>query len=348
LKIFLPAITALTILFANCSQTRQPILELHEQQSGTGASLRGLAVVNSKIIWASGSNGVVLRSIDSGISWTVLPVPGCDKVDFRDIEAWDKNQALIMGIGNPASFYRTDDGGKNWQLVYENSSPGIFFDGMAFWDDRYGVAMSDPVDGNFYLIRTEDGGRTWQEIPAENIPRPLKDEAGFAASGTGITVFDKGLAWFGTGGGAARVIYSTDFGKTWAAAATPIRSGKASQGIFSIIFQDKNNGIIIGGDYADDHNNRQCSAISHDGGLSWELSKILPAGFRSAVTTGKTSWGSFVIATGTSGISLSLDSGNTWQFADSTGFNCVDFAADYTTGWLAGSKGRISKITLSR
>lgn len=98
--------------------------------SGTTTSLRGLSVVNDKIIWVSGSNGMIGKSIDSGNTWKWIQVKGFEKTDFRDIEAFDENIAVIMGVSEPAYILRTIDGGETWKLVYENKTKGMFLDAM--------------------------------------------------------------------------------------------------------------------------------------------------------------------------------------------------------------------------
>src|SRR5688500_789082 len=79
--------------------------------SGSKASLRGLSVVNDDVVWVSGSGGAVGRSIDGGETFTWTTVRGYEKIDFRDIEAFDKNTAIIMGIADPAYILKTTDGG---------------------------------------------------------------------------------------------------------------------------------------------------------------------------------------------------------------------------------------------
>ncbi len=71
-----------------------------KQTVNTTAGFRGLSVVNEKIVWASGTGGTVIRTINGGKSWDVMNVPGAEKLDFRDIEAFDAKTAYILSIGN--------------------------------------------------------------------------------------------------------------------------------------------------------------------------------------------------------------------------------------------------------
>ena len=47
-----------------------------KQEVGTDASFRGLSVVNAKIVWASGTKGTFIRTVDGGAHWQVGVVPG--------------------------------------------------------------------------------------------------------------------------------------------------------------------------------------------------------------------------------------------------------------------------------
>jgi len=73
-------------------------------------SLRGLSVVNNQTLWVSGTGGTVGRSIDEGKTWIWITVPGFEKRDFRDIEAFDDQTALIMAVAEPAAILKTSDG----------------------------------------------------------------------------------------------------------------------------------------------------------------------------------------------------------------------------------------------
>jgi photosystem II stability/assembly factor-like uncharacterized protein len=88
--------------------------------------------------------------------------------------------------------------------------------------------------------------------------------------------------WFATGGKVARVFRSTNAGKTWAVAQTPIIHGQDSTGIFSIAFRDPTHGVIAGGDYKHPDQDGPNLAFTNDGGLTWTLSPISPQRYFSA------------------------------------------------------------------
>jgi photosystem II stability/assembly factor-like uncharacterized protein len=103
-------------------------------------------------------------------NWKWYKVSGFEKTDFRDIEAFDASNAIIMGVAEPAYILKTTDGGESWKVVYENKAKGMFLDAMEFWNEQSGIVVGDPVNGRFFITRTFDGGATWQDIPFEKDP----------------------------------------------------------------------------------------------------------------------------------------------------------------------------------
>jgi photosystem II stability/assembly factor-like uncharacterized protein len=313
------------------------------QEGGTRARLRGVSVVSRQVAWASGSQGTCLKTSDGGTTWRKLLVPDSAGLDFRDVQGIDDRMGYLLSIGpgELSRIYKTLDGGTNWSLQHINRDPKGFLDAIAFWDADHGLALGDPVDGRYVILTTEDGGRTWSKVADAGMPEALPGEGAFAASGTCLIVQGSTNAWFGTGGGAsARVFRSTDRGRTWAVANTPIRAGNPSSGVFSVAFRDAENGLAVGGDYkmADDPTGNLASTV--DGGRTWSLvEKSRPAGFRSAVAFGPER---SVVAVGPSGSDVSKDGGQTWSRLGKIGFHALGFAEG--VGWGVGEEGRIGKI----
>jgi photosystem II stability/assembly factor-like uncharacterized protein len=270
-------------------------------------------------------------------------VPGASGLDFRDIEALDEDTAILLSAGSPAKIYRTADGGMSWKESYSNLHPKIFFNSMDFWDASNGIAVSDPIDGYFFVIRTGDGGKSWGIIPGMKMPKALQGEANFAGSGTCLTVHGKTHVWFGTGGASARIFFSADRGKTWSASDTPIIAGEPSTGIFSVAFRDRLNGIIVGGDYKKIHQAEKSAAITRDGGKTWVLTKSPPpCGFSECVRYFRFRGKESLIVVSPSGWSIGSSDGDLWPYHGDSGFHSIDFAADGHTGWAVGDDGKIA------
>jgi photosystem II stability/assembly factor-like uncharacterized protein len=312
--------------------------------SGTGAELRGLSVVSSKVAWASGAKGTVLRTVD-GAQWQAMQVPEADKIDFRDIQAFDAQTAIVMGAGPGAAsrIYRTDDGGASWKLIVTNQVAEGFWDAMAFWDKDNGILFGDPVKGSFQVYTTQDGGRSWQEVASKGL-EAMPNEGAFAASGTCLTVAGSNDAWIATGGSAtSRVFHSADRGKTWRPSSTPIPAGAAARGVFSVAFLNAKEGFAAGGDYKETRMAGTNGAYTVDGGASWTQVQVAPAGYVSVVVPVPGAPRALVAA-GLAGSGYSTNAGRNWTELDKTPMNTVGFAGP-TQGWAVGPKGLLMKYT---
>lgn len=310
------------------------------------AEFRGLSAAAPSVVWASGTRGRYARSIDGGRTWHLDSVPGAAPLDFRAVHALDARRAWLMSSGDAdrgqARIYRTTDAGVHWLLVYMTVQKGVFLDALAFWDAQHGIALSDPVDGHLFLLTTNDGGASWTRVPPARLPATLPGEAAFAASGTCLTVDGQSDVWIGTGGASvARVFHSTDRGRTWTVADTPVHAGNASSGVFAVAFRDGRHGIAVGGDYQLVRGGFPNVALTDDAGRTWRVAKgPLPAGYLSGASyipgTGH------VIAVGLGGTALSLDGGESWRMVDSVAYNSVRFAAA-EAGYAVGPKGRVAR-----
>src|SRR5262249_45313652 len=159
----------------------------HPQSTGTTSELRGLTAVDGTHAWASGSGGTIVHTRD-GRTWEKLTPPaGGEALDFRDIEALDGGKTVVLmsaGPGDASKIYRSTDGGASWKLAHTNPEKDGFYDAVAFWDDREGLVLGDPVNGKFRIRATRDGGATWTMEHGMVMPPALENEGAFAASGT--------------------------------------------------------------------------------------------------------------------------------------------------------------------
>jgi hypothetical protein len=177
------------------------------------------------------------------------------------------------------------------------------------------------------------------------LPGVHDGEAGFAASGTCLTMVGRAV-WFGTGGGDARVIHSPDGGISWEAAVVPLPSEKPSQGVFSVAFRSGLHGIAVGGDYADPEADLITAVWTTDGGRTWSIPDRGPGGFKSCAAWIPGSSPAACVAVGTTGSALTIDGGRTWTSLDTTGYHVAAFSPGGRTGWAAGSGGRIARLDI--
>ncbi len=311
--------------------------------SHQSASFRGMSVVNDQVIWVSGNKGTVGRSTDGGETWQWQVVKGFETADFRSLAAFSDKKAVILNAGSPAHILTTADGGATWKEVYANNNKDIFFDGMAFWNDHSGIAVSDPLNGKFFLLRTKDGGQHWKSLPVQKMPPAQPGEACFAASNTILATRQKKYAWLASGGTVSHVFFSKDQGRKWKIYPSPILQGKSSTGVFSIAFRDRKNGIITGGDYQADSIRINNAFLTKDGGKTWQRPVVNPYGYRSCVA-----WCTdrLLIATGPSGTDISTDGGTDWKLLSKEGFNVVQKAKNGNSVYLAGAVGKLAKLVL--
>ena len=313
-------------------------------EQGRATSIRGLSVVDDKVIWVSGSKGSVGKSLNGGQSWTWQQVIGFEQSDFRDIEAFSAKEAVMMSSGTPAVILKTADGGINWKVCYRNNDKAYFLDGLAFYNNNHGIAMGDPINGQFLLLETKDKGNTWTEL--QTGPKALIDEAAFAASGTSVFIENKkSNTAIITGGTVSRLLSSDRKLSKWNVVNVPLAHVKASKGGFSISTGGGST-VLVGGDYAFD---RKVDSVAcyyqgeQANGKSFHLSTTTPQGYQSCVTYIREKT---FLSTGTSGTNITYDGGRNWKALDTGSYNVCQKAKAGNLIILAGDKGRIAIMKL--
>lgn len=327
--------------------------------SGSKAALRGVHAVGGGIAWASGSEGTVLRTEDSGYMWQscALP-PNAGNLDFRGIWAWDENTAIVMssGPGDLSRLYKTTDGCSHWTLLRTNPDKDGFWDAIQFSDRKNGFLLGDPVNGQFTLLRTEDGGATWKPVESADLATGGQKLGVFAASNSAMVLTGPVLGpvwapWFGTSGPGGPFVYRGGIDCTMGIAHSdpeaclsrwdfgrgklPMAGTNASSGVFSLALRGQN-AVAVGGDYTRPDESSGTAAWTADGGVHWTAAAKPPHGYRSAVAwdADAKAW----IAAGPNGSDISYDDGKTWQPLDNSSWNALSLP------WIVGLNGRIARL----
>jgi photosystem II stability/assembly factor-like uncharacterized protein len=324
--------------------------KIKELTAQKGVSIRAMSLPSEKVIWASGSKGMIAKSTNEGLSFEWMQVKGYEKRDFRAMHAWNDQEAIIVAVAAPAVILKTIDGGASWDKVYENNDTSMFLDALNFSDANNGTVIGDPIDGRLFILTTNNKGATWVKIPNDYFKSDLNNgEAFFASSNSNLIHIGKELL-FVTGGLSSRLW------KNGVAEALPLLQGSSSTGANSIAISPNGSRIIIvGGDFANDKLATQ-NIVGYDlfqdtknknlsdKKFNWKQIVLSnPNGYKSSVEFIDNNR---LITCGTSGVDLSKDKGVSWEKMSDAAFHIVKKHPTKTGAYLAGAGGRISFVEL--
>ena len=338
------------------------------QDAHTTASLRGIHYVGNGVAWASGTDGTVLRTEDMGLVWQLCTIPpGAEKLDFRGIQAFDNNTAIVMssGKGDLSRLYKTTDGCQTWKLVFTNPDKDGFWDAyrLASGKGHLGFLLGDPVAGHFPIWTVDRDESAFQIKPSRHKPAANHDEAAFAASNSSLFVasvfFDYWIATGGKGGGRVLKRINHDFDSfgfdTFPSVTVPVGNKTESSGIFSLDFRPNLTsksyedmylqGVAVGGDYSKPESDTRIAAATQDGGRTWMASTNQPHGYRSSVAFDSNSktW----ITVGPNGTDASFDDGRNWRPLKPSPGDAPDADQHWNAlslPFVVGPKGRIGLL----
>jgi hypothetical protein len=355
------------------------------EESHTTASLRGIHNVGGGVAWASGTRGTVLRTEDGGYLWQPCTIPPDAKdLDFRGIQAFDENTAIVMssGPGDQSRLYKTTDGCQTWKLVFTNPDKQGFWDAIQFAKGNirqercFGVIVGDPVGGNFPMFLSFDCGDHWEIQTRESPAAESKGEGLFAASNSSLGVSGLDSREFVTGGmGGPRLLQfwtgtaNTDtpdpikvlpgakpfhpFRRGWNIDLLPSTNLAESSGAFSLARNVRGSivdtTVIVGGDYlkpdATEGTAWFWGRYNPNLKTNWQPAKTPPHGYRSSVAYDPTQ--KLWITVGPNGTDISRDDGKNWQPLKSSGYDPADDDKNWNAlslPFVVGPNGRIGKL----
>lgn len=305
-------------------------------------SIRAIAIDADKVYYAANKSRVGFINLKDNSKFERKINKDSLDIEFRSI-AVTANAVCIINVANPAFMFRFSKDLIQKQLVYEEKNEKVFYDSMQFWNDKEGIALSDPTANCLSILLTNDRGKTWHKSTCDGLPKMNEGEAAFAASNTNIII--KGTnTWVVSGGKKSRVFYSSDKGISWKVYETPIVQGEAMTGIFTADFYNDKIGFIAGGNYEKPNQNFQNKALTTDGGKTWKLvAENLGFGYASCIQFIPNSNGKGLVCVGSTGIFYSNDTGTSWiQLSKDNSLYTLRFMDDTTA--IAAGKDKIIRI----
>jgi photosystem II stability/assembly factor-like uncharacterized protein len=317
-----------------------------EQITGAKGTIFAVSAVNKEVVWAAGTLGTVLRTLDGGTTWERRAVAGGERLGFRDVHALSADSAWILSIGKgeESRIYFTADGGATWALQFNNTDSSAFYDCLTMLSNKVGVVFGDASQGRTMVLRTDNGGSTWALLPQANVPAPVKGEGAYAASGRCVVHSGPKHVWIATGGPESRLFSSEDAGVHWELHSTPFVH-TATAGTSGLDFRDTKHGIGVAGDMTNLKGDtaKAVVAVTDDGGKTWELrSRPGLPGSLTGVAWVPGAGKETAVAAGFGGVFYTTNGGRSWTTASAAGFAGID--AFGRTAWVGSTKGNILRL----
>jgi photosystem II stability/assembly factor-like uncharacterized protein len=177
----------------------------------------------------------------------------------------------FYGTGQ-GKLYRTQDSGKNWQLVW--SKPGTFIRALGFIDAKHGflgnlgAGLTASITDTTPLYETTDGGVTWNPAKTGTDAVPGICSIDIIKSRS-IHQGDVSEHYYvhaaGRANGPAKLLRSENGGESWSLIDLSNRAGM----ILDVKFFDPNNGFVFAGTNGDLSQSNALILKTTDGGLTW-------------------------------------------------------------------------------
>ncbi len=272
----------------------------HIQQGLPDAHINDLQVNSNDEIFAVTPN-LILKSIDDGETWQVILDDSTKQLDEFRLLAINSQDHLFVGTFG-SGILRSTDGGANWTVINTGQEYRTVYD---FAIDADGVIFIGVKNNGAY--RSRDNGATWEKIN-NGLP---------SSSIVEIEVNSKGDLFAATYGS---FYTSRDGGDSW----TEVNNSKFIKNTTNILIS-KQDDIFIG-------TSGNGVIYSNDNGASWlPINHGLASSYVTAFTINRHD---ALIAGTIGGLSISENSGDTWQQIENLSSRYISHMAESPNGTI--------------
>ena len=206
----------------------------------TDRGIRDLEVVNQRLVFAVGYNGLMLTTNDGGKNW--IAPPSLTHHHLYGVTFADTLHGWVCG--NYGNIFHTNDGGSTWEAQNLPTLLGIY--SIHFVDTRHGWAVGPKGLGLF----TADGGENWQLRDLQTSETLLK--VYFSNQQNGFILGTNGL-----------LLCTNNFGASWEE--KPLDTQKI---LWDIDFWDHRLGSLVG--------DQGTIYLTEDSGMNWRALNNTP------------------------------------------------------------------------
>jgi photosystem II stability/assembly factor-like uncharacterized protein len=304
------------------------------------ADFQSVYFLNGQNGWIAGSGGVVLKTVNGGLSWAVSEVPGMPDIRsvffVSSLKGWMAGSSGILEV--------TTDGGGEWRPAESGTEKDLHE--VFFVDPYFGWAVGD----SSAILHSNDGGQTWSPQTAplvsdlSSVHFTGRDRGWIAGTGgTLLYTADGGLNWISIPAsfGDIRQIHFPDDQNGWVAGQWGLIARTTNAGlewqaqnsgsfysINGLSFGSELNGYAVG--------NGGEVVVTTDGGFNW-ASRV--SGSRTNLSRIFSFHADSALAIGDGQVLHTFNGGDTWTTYDFThpGFVSDFEFVDMKTGWAIGS-----------
>ncbi|MEM7297562.1 MAG: hypothetical protein AAF391_04775 [Bacteroidota bacterium] len=131
----------------SCGTEKEIEPQLTQLNSPTSSLLQAISIVDQNTAWLSGHKASFVRTLDGGEKWELFRHPTADSLQFRDVHAFDSENAILMSAGpGPLSRLFSFTAPDQWEENFVMPDSLGFLDCIDFWDAQRGIAYGDAID----------------------------------------------------------------------------------------------------------------------------------------------------------------------------------------------------------